>query len=189
MWTSCRIERKRTMLIKGLLTALKAVKPAMCQDSARYGMYGVLLNLDKKELVATDGHQMALVGDLDVTDGTGKVFIPADEVDALLSIKKYPVDEVEITDAAYIVPGLSLTRRTTKEHFPPYEQVMVKEAAATPLARFGGDLGYLANVAKAFKVYGKKDSDGPIVHLTGELAPILFSCPNCPLKYIIMRFR
>lgn len=122
-----------------LKLALDSVTFAMSSDESRYNLNGVFMDPtpDGLNLVATDGHRMALYSLVDdrrygLKAGEGKIVgrKAVNELRKLLGEETSAPAELAFTENAltYRRAGLTFTARLVDGSFPAYQQVMPKEA-------------------------------------------------------------
>lgn len=153
------------MIVRDLLRALRVVRPAVCADETRYHMHGVFVDLDRKCVVATNGHQLAIVEGIEVEgDAAGNVLLDPADVDALLKrCRKSPTTDVEFRDGLILCGDASITRTYRDEDtFAPYWPMLDRYRNEKIAAResFGVNVQYLIDAHDGFAAYGVKYSVG-----------------------------
>lgn len=121
----------------GLSDALGKVAFAMSHDETRYNLNGVLFDLPSGNLVATDGHRMALA-EVDPASVNESVIVSKKAVAKLrklLSAEGEGRGEFAFSNSSllYRRSGLSLVARLIDGSFPDYRQV-VPEHGGAPVA-------------------------------------------------------
>lgn len=83
-------------------TQLKSILPAIAKNNVRYFLNGLHVNFDKKELVATDGHVIVIVENVQGLDGSGRVIIPRNIVELVSKIKTSHELRITPTHIGYV---------------------------------------------------------------------------------------
>lgn len=167
------------MIVRDLLRALRVVRPAVCADATRYHMHGVLVDLDRRCVVATNGHQLAIVEgiEIDGPDNRGCVLLDFADVDALLKKCRRSKDtNVEITaDSLTCGDGGSVSRtRRDADTFVPYWPMLERARNEKIAAResFGVNVQYLIDAHDGFAAYGVRYSVGRGKTARCEFTPV-----------------
>lgn len=83
-------------------TQIKAILQAVAKNNVRYFLNGLHVDFDKKELIATDGHAIVIVENVQGLEGTGRVIIPRNIVELVSKIKTSHELKITPTHIGYV---------------------------------------------------------------------------------------
>lgn len=122
-----------TILGKHIKSLLKAIP----QNNCRYYLNGLYVNFDLKEIVATNGHILVKLENLEELDldGTGEVIIPRKVIEAATSVcdLKAPV---KITNTEFSVGDLTIRYKPIECKPPSFDSVFPKKEVSYNDSRF-----------------------------------------------------
>ena len=124
------------------------IENCISPDTTREHLCKAYLDTEKKRLVATDGHMMAVVPVI-VEEGDVSGFVTADAIKTARKVKVNPEVSIHCNGALAIDNGPTFARPTDGQ-FPPYEQVMpeYRQGDAGTIT-IGLNAGYLHDLMQA----------------------------------------
>ena len=215
---------KLTVETSELIRAFGSVVQLASDDFTRPHMNGILVRqrcasqlapLGTLEVVATDGHGLALWTSTPTHDegeksfGDFEVIVPLASVKEILAMaKRAKIGEVTFEGKNQSSPievrigiiGASLTFRPPMGvMFPPFEQIIPKPEIRTPGQGIGVGVDLLCRSLKAFDlaIVGLKESNGKAIktkpvyieYPSGDHDPIVLAREGCPLLVVVMPCR
>lgn len=117
--------------VEGLGEKLKRVIPAAGKEDTRYILNGVLIDLEKGHVVATDGHRLHYEN-IKAVKGVGKIVIP---LDSACLIAKYAALIVTMKiDKSFVsltMDGGKMTSSLLEGNYPDYNELLSKQTDMT----------------------------------------------------------
>ena len=205
------------MVVRDLDRILRAISPAMSSDETRPHMNAVFVDVKMSRVVATDGHQLAMVDDVEFEGKMANSFLIADaDVDAMCSAfrKEEPTD-IEVHEDRFVCGNASVprTRVDPNLRFSPYDVILPRDGLVA-VEKIGVNIDYLIGAQAGFDCYkfrvktykGKSETIRffPTMVFRGNLAPIVLRADAksyydhasktmkvaaCPLTWLVMPMR
>lgn len=114
---------------------LKSILNAIPKCNVRYFLNGLYVNFDKKEIVATNGHVLVLIENVDFLDGVGEVIIPRETISNLIKISPKK-GKVKITNSEICIDDVVLSYEPIKGKYPDFRKVMPTKQILYENSRF-----------------------------------------------------
>lgn len=114
---------------------LKSILNAIPKCNVRYFLNGLYVNFDKKEIVATNGHVLVLIENVDFLDGVGGVIIPRETISNLIKISPKK-GKVKITNSEICIDDVVLSYEPIKGKYPDFRKVMPTKQIPYENSRF-----------------------------------------------------
>ena len=155
------------------LTALYNMTNSVSTDQTRYDLTGVYIDAEKKQLVATDGHQLSIMpyNDMESVQITGSATIPADFIKKAKRAAKKIVAKIKISKEKTTIDlmGETMQCNNLEGTFPDYNAIIPKSNSNNTTLHFNADL--LTKINKALG--NTKGTGGVTLEFTDKLSPIL----------------